>query len=65
MTVTDTCWSWELRDLLPRPIPSRYGLVPPDEQSWRGRASIAFWLLGYSVATTWRVALSRDPQWAS
>lgn len=51
-------------ELLPRPVPSRYRLLSPHEQEWRGRACVVLWLLGYSVRTAWLFALSQDPGWS-
>ena len=50
-------------DLVPRPVPYRFRLLRPAERGCRGRVAIKLWLLGYSVRTAWRHALSKDADW--
>lgn len=56
---------FRIDELIPGPVPSAYRLLNAGEREWRGRACIVLWLTGFSSASAWRMALSRDEGWSA
>lgn len=60
MTQTDAD---DLSATLPPAVPAFFWLYDAEERLWRGRAAAFLAVSGFSAATAWRAAMSKDSSW--